>query len=362
MKLFKKLASIYSGSDKEEPMRRYIKRWIRSCVRNVSVKTDEYGNMYITKGEAETYPCVVAHLDQVQDKYPADYKAVETPDIIFGYSPSNRRQCGLGADDKCGIWIALKMLKKHDAIKIAFFPGEEIGCVGSSKADMSFFDDVRFVIEPDRRGSSDLITVIGGTELCSEDFLYDISYKDFGYKPRNGMMTDVETLKIRGLKASCINMSCGYYNPHTEDEYIVKADLVNAMNFVDNVIENCTDVYTHEPKERDDYYSYKRRMYEADDYYWYDKKYYTQSINDTVEEDYPDLVLEEYELQLADAEDFLRLELKADPNMTPESFMASYGQELHLLTLKDIEEIFMRITDEYYEEEHMDVQEENAVR
>lgn len=35
----------------------------------------------------------------------------------------------------------------------------------------AFFDNVRFVIQPDRKGHSDLITNIGCSELCSEEFL-----------------------------------------------------------------------------------------------------------------------------------------------------------------------------------------------
>lgn len=45
-------------------------------------------------------------------------------------------------------------------MKVAFFVSEEIGCVGSRNADMGFFEDARFVIEPDRRGYEDLITNI----------------------------------------------------------------------------------------------------------------------------------------------------------------------------------------------------------
>ena len=44
-------------------------------------------------------------------------------------------------------------------MKVAFFVSEEIGCVGSRNADMGFFEDARFVIEPDRRGYEDLIQI-----------------------------------------------------------------------------------------------------------------------------------------------------------------------------------------------------------
>lgn len=39
--------------------------------------------------------------------------------------------------------------------------------------------------------------------------------------------------------------------PHTEEEYVVKEDMLNALDFVDSIIENCTEVYPHQAKERD---------------------------------------------------------------------------------------------------------------
>lgn len=338
MKLFKKLASIYSGSNNEEPMRQYIRRWIKSSVRNVTVSEDKFGNMYITKGESETYPCVVAHLDQVQDKYPKDYKVIETADIIFGYSPSEKQHRGLGADDKCGIWIALKMLKKHDAIKVAFFPGEEIGCQGSSKADMEFFNDVRFVIEPDRRGANDLINSIGLMDLCSEDFLKAIGYEKFGYKLHDGLMTDVEELKYKGLKVSCINMSCGYYDPHSEHEYVVKSDMINALEFVDHIIENCTESYPHEAdttsKYCDDFYG----GWGAYDYYGFSnkKKRKGKGSKKDVLSHYNDEYWDEYSYFSSMIEEALYEE----PALTVDDFMYYYEDEIQYLKREDIEKIF----------------------
>lgn len=337
MKLFKKLAAIYSGSGDEEQIRKYIKRWVRSSVTDVIIEEDVEGNLYFTKGYSETYPCVVAHLDQVQDEYPVDYKVVETPDIIFGYSPFLRQRCGLGADDKCGIWIALKMLKKHDAIKVALFPGEEIGCIGSSAANMDFFSDVRFVVEPDRRGASDLITSIGFTEICSDEFIDAIRPEQFGYKETHGMMTDVEALKRNNLNVSCINLSCGYYEPHTEDEYVVKEDMLNALDFVDSIIENCTEVYPHKATKRE-YIDYGGSRYYTAGYDFYDgygRSKKNGDSNDAEDEEELQRYYEQYET----AEEYIGATILDDPHMTAQSFLASYGQSLDLLDVHDIQEI-----------------------
>lgn len=241
--LLKALYCIHAPSGKEKKIKKFIANYVKDL--GVEVSYDHSGNMYIVKGVADTYPCVVAHLDQVQDEHAKDFVAVETEDIIFGYSPNKRERQGLGADDKNGIWIALKCLEKYDVMKVAFFVGEEVGCVGSSRADMGFFEDCRFVIEPDRRGHDDLITSISG-RTCSEKFEKDCGAIAYGYKPNNGLMTDIKELSENGLGLSCINLSCGYYEPHTNNEFTVKEDLVNCLKFVEHIIETMTDVYAFE--------------------------------------------------------------------------------------------------------------------
>ena len=245
MELLKTLYSIYSPSGGEKKMRRFIKRWIMNNIPEAEVKTDAKGNIYVTKGKAESYPCIVAHIDQVQKNHSRDFICIESKEVIFGYSPKNHRQEGLGADDKNGIWIALKCLEKYDHMKAAFFVEEEIGCRGSSQAEIAFFEDCKYIIQCDRRGSSDLITSISFTELCSDEFIKATDCELFGYKPNDGMMTDVLELKERGVEVSCINMSCGYYRPHTDEEFTDKNDLLNCFAFVQHIIENCPDVYPH---------------------------------------------------------------------------------------------------------------------
>ena len=247
MQLLKQLYKIHSPSGSEKKLRKFIKDWIRRNVPEAEMEQDAIGNLYVKKGICETYPCLVAHMDQVQKTHSHDFQVVEAGDVFFGFSLKNVQLEGLGADDKNGIWIALKCLKKYPIMKCCFFVQEEIGCIGSSKCDMAFFSDCRWVIQCDRKGKGDLIWNIGGwTELCSKEFLEDIGYERFGYKKETGMMTDVEALKNRGLKVSALNMSCCYYRPHTDCEFTRKSELLNTLAFVENIITTCTKVYPHE--------------------------------------------------------------------------------------------------------------------
>lgn len=247
-RLLKKLYAIHTPSAKEDRMTKFIVSYLRTLP-GVNLQKDAYGNLYAWKGIAQSYPCIVAHLDQVQLIHSKDFRAIESGDIIFGYSAKKKTFEGLGADDKNGILIALEALKKYDCIKTAFFREEEIGCIGSSNCDINYFNDCRFVIECDRRGNSDLITRIGCSDICSEQFIHDVAPQKWGYKEERGLITDVEALKERGLAVSCVNISCGYYNPHTDNEITVKRDLEKCWRFVQHIIEECRKVYPHEYRD-----------------------------------------------------------------------------------------------------------------
>ncbi len=240
--LLKSLYKVFSPSMNEKKMRRFIKRHIYNNISGVTIVQDNAGNLLITKGESDSYPCICAHMDQVQHLHPKDFTCVENDDVIFGYSPKERKQCGLGADDKNGLFIALECLASYDVIKCAFFVGEEIGCKGSGAVDVSFFDDCRYCIQVDRRGNSDMVTNIY-SEMCSEEFIRDVDCFSHGYEISDGLMTDVAELRERGVEVSCINLSCGYYEPHTDCEFTSKSDLQKCYDFVCHIIENCTKKY-----------------------------------------------------------------------------------------------------------------------
>lgn len=271
--LLKDLYCVFSPSQGEKKMRRFIKRYISANVPSASIVQDESGNLLITKGAAERYPCLCAHMDQVQDFHPKDFVCIDDYGVIFGYSPKTHKQCGLGADDKNGLFIALSCLKKYDVLKCAFFVGEEIGCIGSSAVDVSFFDNCTFCAQIDRRGNSDLVTRISWDEICSSEFLKDADCDAWGYCVSDGLMTDVEALRRNGVNASCVNMSCGYYEPHTDHEFTVKDDVRKCYEFVCHLIEHCTKDYPFSVTE------YSENGYGG----WYGGRYADWSYDDCLD-------------------------------------------------------------------------------
>ena len=113
-------------------------------------------------------------------------------------------------------------------------------------SDMDFFADCRFVLQCNRKGDSDLVTRISGMDLCSEEFLERVDPEKYGYRATCGMHTDVYALKRRGLK-SPVNISCGYYEPHTNHEYTVLRDLAKCYRLVRHIVHSHKEVSRHEP-------------------------------------------------------------------------------------------------------------------
>ena len=304
-RLLKQLFSIHSPSGKEDRMIKFLVSYL-SKIPGVQLGKDTYGNLYAWKGEAESYPCIVAHLDQVQRNHPKDFKAIETRDIIFGFSPSNHSFCGLGADDKNGILICLEALKKYDVMKVAFFREEETGCKGSSNCLMTFFDNCRYVLQCDRRGNSDLITNIGFSDLCSEKFVQDIDPERWGYKEEQGLMTDVETLKEKGLAVSAVNISCGYYNPHTDEEVTVKKDLLKCWRLVQHILDDCNDTYPHEVGENSYFNAYDEWEVEEEIHALLnqDPMLTASDLYDMYQTNYPRLTIDDFERILQEHQDY----------------------------------------------------------
>lgn len=225
------------------------------------------GNIYATKHTNEVqsyYPCMVAHMDTVHD-IQSDFHVMEFNDRLTAFNRRTMRQTGIGGDDKVGIYIALEALRKFDNIKAAFFRDEEVGCEGSYSPHHSFFGDCGFIIQCDRKGNTDFITEASGITLAGKAFkkaVKSIIYK-YGYDFERGLMTDVMALKENYIDAAMCNISCGYYNPHCDYEYVSINDVAWCQNMVFEIIEALND------KPYRCYYqrnlkSYGKSLYNAD--------------------------------------------------------------------------------------------------
>lgn len=239
--LLKQLYSIERFYRDEYKVVSFIINYCYSVLPNQKLKfeIDCYNNLFITKNTSnpEGYACVIAHMDCIQ-KYLTKRKFI----IQNGYIRAvykNGLSAGLGADDSNGIWVALRLLEEVDNIKVVFTTEEESGGMGAEEAseNIDFFSDVRFMIQADRRGSSDLITHTNGIDSASKQFIDDIAHitKKYNYKINSGTFTDVGILS-ENLLISGVNISCGYHNEHTDKEYTNLESLENCYNYIKEII------------------------------------------------------------------------------------------------------------------------------
>lgn len=240
MNILTKLYAINSKSGHEEEIKCFVLKQIADL--NLQIEEDEYGNILITKGMAKSYPCVAAHLDEVHE--PVARRVLVDGNKIYALDENLQQQVGIGADDKNGVWIVLRLLQQVDVLKAALFVREEKGTCegyrhGSDDCDLAFFNDVKYVLQCDRKGSGDWVTFNTKYQirLCEDDFIPPEILRQFGFSPVEGGVTDVVHLKQRGLEIPCCNISCGYYNAHKPEEYALFSELQNSFSFVKKILE-----------------------------------------------------------------------------------------------------------------------------
>ncbi len=164
--------------------------------------------------------CLTAHMDTTRT---LEYGPRELVKDIYEYEEDGKHVIhspqGIGGDDRCGVYMILKVLEETNLRPyIIFCEDEEIGCIGSGKfADSKFVDDlkeVNFIIQLDRRGSNDAVFYSDD----NTDFHSWIEEKS-GYKEATGSCSDIsEICPACGIAG--VNLSCGYYNEHHDYETV----------------------------------------------------------------------------------------------------------------------------------------------
>jgi hypothetical protein len=198
--------------------------WLITKFQRFFVEEDHEGNLLFDnrplKKRGDRVPTIVAHLDQVHP-YVRGFRLALLGDYkLVAYDRSGKR-VGTGGDDKCGIYVALKMLLSKHPCRAIFVQDEEIGCVGSSAVAGEWGDDSSILIQADRRGNNDLIYHTNGTRIATPELVERVLAlpECKGMKPEMGTLTDVGELcplfEVQGF-----NISSGYYDAHTSRESV----------------------------------------------------------------------------------------------------------------------------------------------
>lgn len=225
--------SVPSYSGAEYRMVTFILMWARA--NNIKTEFDNYGNIYLTKGElaeGEYYPCVTSHLDTVQTaqelyaQLGIPLKLKERINAKGGHELYVDGM-GIGADDKAGILISLTLFKYTDKLKACFFLEEEVGMKGSKELNKDWFNDVAYCIGWDSPDRNRAAYATSGELLFGKDFfeLIEETCKEHGVTNfKSEPFTDVCNIRSK-TEVVCMNFGNGGYNAHASTEYVIIEDI-----------------------------------------------------------------------------------------------------------------------------------------
>lgn len=226
-----------------EAERIFINKNLLKCE---SFSYDEYANIYNDLKYYDNSKSLIKYTIKNYDYKKNDEILKKEFQITFDEKTwrieSNKKRI-LGGDDKCGISIALQVAKENPEmpLKILFTVGEESGCVGIQhfcKTRKDWFNNVKYSLTIDRRYGDNLITYACGDWNCSFEFASQITSIGIlsGIMVKNEIGATADTVHIRKHVKECVNMSAGYYNPHTLSEYVSFSDMISIKNWVTNIL------------------------------------------------------------------------------------------------------------------------------
>ena len=241
----KELLSVPTKTWEEDRLIAYLIEHFES--RGYHYELDDMGNLYVTKGISEYYPLVLAHTDSVHDIKEMVVKEEYLPNsqgdkklALNAYTQDGDLPTGIGGDDKAGVFICLQLLERFNVIK-GFFPvAEETGCHGSRGAKESFFNNVGYAIQFDSTENDTMSLSLMGTQLFEQDSEFFNKAKglilEHGFTEwRHHPYTDTMVLKER-FNFACLNFAAGYYNYHSNNEYVIVEDVLNSTLLGEGVI------------------------------------------------------------------------------------------------------------------------------
>ena len=199
-----------------------------------NILSKKYKDITVTKEylyAAGTDPvCLVAHVDTVFNSPPTDIFYDTNKNVMW--SPQ-----GLGADDRVGIFIILKIIESGYKPSIIFTTGEEMGGIGATKFANTFEKPViktKFLVEFDRHGDKDCVFY-----HCGNKDFHDYIEK-YGFEKAYGTFSDISVICPKWDIAG-VNLSVGYEDEHSYTEYLKIGIMMNTIEKAKKIIKESKD-------------------------------------------------------------------------------------------------------------------------
>lgn len=242
---------------------RDLKKFVAKKLKDTHNKVIE-GNGYVF-AQGEFPVLLVAHLDTVHKELPREILYSKKTDSLS--SPQ-----GIGGDDRCGVYMIFDVLRQFNC-SVLFCEDEEIGGVGAEKfikTDLAQELEFNYMIEFDRKGKNDAVFYD-----CDNAEFEEFITEEF-YKTAWGSFSDISVL-APFFGCAAVNLSCGYYNAHTANEYVVLSEMEESIKQACRILAKTTENDKFEYIEA--YYDGSEwgfgGYYERDRLYlieWYDEK------------------------------------------------------------------------------------------
>lgn len=213
----------YRRPSRSNTEKEFINKFIKP-IKNM--KEDHHGNVYLSLGNSDTlFSC---HTDTVHRK-----EGIQgyVDDTVFGVIYKDDGEI-LGADNTAGVWIMLSLIAHNIPGLYLFHKDEEIGGLGSSwiaKTRPQYIENITKAIAFDRKGQHEVITHQYMGRCCSDTFGNSLAkFIGLDYTISDeGIFTD--TANYTNFINECTNISVGYENEHTKNEYLDYNFLVNKL-------------------------------------------------------------------------------------------------------------------------------------
>ncbi len=189
------------------------------------------GKFLLIRGTAPML--LVAHLDTVHHKRVKTICKSDDGNIIM--SPE-----GIGGDDRCGVYALVKVYALAEKKPwLLFTCDEETGAEGAKAFIKAYqenkfpkmIDEIKCILELDRKGENDAVYY----NCINDEFETYISSK--GFKTDIGSFSDISLIAPE-MGVAAVNLSVGYYNAHSQHEYIDCAQLETVIGKVGEIVED----------------------------------------------------------------------------------------------------------------------------
>ena len=147
---------------------------------------------------------------------------------------------------------------------------EETGLIGANKFAASQYVnelDVNYIVEVDRKGSNDAVFYQCDNKDFT-DFITDVT----GFKKDFGSCSDISVV-APAAKIAAVNLSCGYYNAHTLNEYVMYDEMMDTVEVIKNLVKTEVNEPFKYIRQALNYKSYYIDNYEDE---WMERNYLEQ--------------------------------------------------------------------------------------